>query len=189
MAFATAQREQPPVLEGDGWSARYRAGQGVELRLRGAQVGYASSLQIAKPDWSAGYYSSNSTPARVSVPYNMLILLHTPGERGEATEIVRLIDPQTLEWSLEIRWNGETPAIAEWCIGLWKTDLLQGATLAGEGELATEQMTPKPITREGDILFRGKKLVVDSRLARIEIQAEGDTPFVVLDGRGNPNRA
>jgi len=180
---------QPALLTGNGWEVRYRGGRGIELRVLGATIGRASSVQLAAPDWSRGYYSSTGG-ARVSATENTLTLHHLLApERGELTETLRLVDPNTIEWSLWLRWDTEAPAIVEWCIGVWNVALLVGSTLHGEGTLATDQLQAQPIIYGDDHLFEGRTLTFETRLGTITIRAESSTPFAVLDGRGNPKRS
>lgn len=184
----TLMHARSAVLEGNGWSVRVRGEQGVELRVQGATLGYRSTTQVATPDWSVGFYSSVSTPPKAEAKADQITLTHMLGERGQAIETLQKVDPSTLEWSLQIRWGSGSPAIVEWCIGQWKTDLLQGAQLSGQGTLATDRLQNRAITLENDLLFRGTRLTIDTSLARIAIEADSNTPFTVLDGRNNPNR-
>lgn len=180
---------QPASLHGDGWEVRYRGARGIELRVLGASIGRASSVQLAAPDWSRGYYSSTGSGAQVSATNNTLVLRHPLApEQGELTETLRLVDPSTLEWSLQVRWTRDAPAIVEWCIGIWNAALLVGSALRGDGTLATDRLQPTPITREDDRLFEGRVLTFETRLGTIALRAENATPFAVLDGRGNPKR-
>ncbi|MCS7064756.1 MAG: hypothetical protein NZL85_00630, partial [Fimbriimonadales bacterium] len=119
----------------------------------------------------------------------MLVLRHPlPAERGVLTETLRLVDPRTLEWSLQVRWDSEASAIVEWCLGVWNATLLVGSALRGEGMLATDRLQSQPITRQDDRLFEGRELTFETRLGTITLRAEENTPFAVLDGRGNPKR-
>ncbi len=179
---------QPPSLQGEGWELRYRGGRGFELRIAGATVGRTSSVQIAAPDWSRGYYSSGEGGA-VSRTGDTLTIRHPLAPPlGELTETVRLLDGTTLEWSLQVRWESNSPAIVEWCIGVWNAALLIGASLRGDGWLATPVLQTQPITREGDYLFEGHELSFETGLGSITVRADSGTPFAVLDGRGNPKR-
>jgi hypothetical protein len=70
----------------------------------------------------------------------------------------------------------------EWCIGLWNADYLLGATLAGDGALATTSLSREPRTLENDALFAGRRFTLDARLATVEVSGEN---LHVLDGRGS----
>jgi hypothetical protein len=101
---------------------------------------------------------------------------------GALTETLRKIAPDTLEWRLEVEWRSEKPAIVEWCIGLWNAEYLLGATLAGDGTLATTSLSREPRTLENDALFAGRRFTLDARLATVEVSSEN---LHVLDGRGS----
>lgn len=189
LCFGLARMEaQPMAIEGNGWTVRVRGGQGVELRVQGGALGYASTLQVAKPDWSAGLYSSSRQPPQTSAEAERILLTHSLGTSGYAKETLRKLDPNTLEWSLQIRWDSDEPAVLEWCIGLWNAILLQGASLSGQGTLATDRLQEKAITLANDLLFHGSQLTLDARLARLTIESDNAMPFTVLDGRSNPDR-
>ncbi|MGQ9656589.1 MAG: glycoside hydrolase family 20 zincin-like fold domain-containing protein [Fimbriimonadales bacterium] len=174
---------QPPTLTGDGWEVRPRGGDGVQLRVNGALLSRGSWAQLAAPDWSRGYFSSQGTPPTARVDGNTLTLNHAvPPELGAMTETLRMVAPDTLEWRLEVEWRGEPPAIVEWCVGLWNAEYLLGATLQGEGTLATTSLTREPRTLEDDILFQGQRISIDARLGTVEISGEN---LHVLDGRGS----
>jgi hypothetical protein len=180
---------QSASLGGDGWELRYRSGRGFELRLLGVTIGRASNVQLAAPDWTRGYYSA-TRGADVEADENSLTVRHRlPPERGTVTETVRQIDSHTLEWSLQAHWQSDEPAIVEWCLGIWNATMLIGATLQGEGRLATAQLQAQPITLERDLLFEGRSLIIETRLGTLSVVAEQGTPFAVLDGRGNPGRS
>jgi hypothetical protein len=174
---------QPPALTGEGWEARPRGGDGVQLRVSGALLSRGSWAQLAAPDWSAGYYSSQGTPPTAQLVGDTLTLRHAVSpELGALTETLRKIAPDALEWRLEVEWHGEKPAIVEWCIGLWNADYLLGATLAGDGALATTNLSREPRTLENDALFAGRRFTLDARLATVEVSSEN---LHVLDGRGS----
>jgi hypothetical protein len=174
---------QPPALTGEGWEARPRGGDGVQLRVSGALLSRGSWAQLAAPDWSAGYYSSQGTPPTAQLVGDTLTLRHAVSpELGALTETLRKIAPDALEWRLEVEWHGEKPAIVEWCIGLWNADYLLGATLAGDGTLATTSLSREPRTLENDALFAGRRFALDARLATVEVSSEN---LHVLDGRGS----
>jgi hypothetical protein len=174
---------QPPALTGEGWEARPRGGDGVQLRVSGALLSRGSWAQLAAPDWSEGYYSSQGTPPTAQPSGDTLTLRHAVNpDLGALTETLRKIAPDTLEWRLEVEWRGEKPAIVEWCIGLWNADYLLGATLAGDGTLATTSLSREPRTLENDALFAGRRFALDARLATVEVSSEN---LHVLDGRGS----
>jgi hypothetical protein len=174
---------QPPALTGEGWEARPRGGDGVQLRVSGALLSRGSWAQLAAPDWSQGYYSSQGTPPTAQLGGDTLTLRHAVSPKlGALTETLRKIAPDTLEWRLEVEWRGEKPAIVEWCLGLWNADYLLGATLAGDGTLATTSLSREPRTLENDALFAGRRLALDARLATVEVSGEN---LHVLDGRGS----
>jgi hypothetical protein len=174
---------QPPALTGEGWEARPRGGDGVQLRVSGALLSRGSWAQLAAPDWSAGYYSSQGTPPTAQLVGDTLTLRHAVSPKlGALTETLRKIAPDALEWRLEVEWRGEKPAIVEWCIGLWNAEYLLGATLAGDGALATTSLTREPRTLENDALFAGRRFALDARLATVEVSGEN---LHVLDGRGS----
>lgn len=182
---ATIADAQPPALSGDGWEARPRGGDGVQLRISGVLLSRGSWAQLAAPDWSKGYYSSQGTPPTPQLQGDTITLRHTvPAELGAMTETLRKVAPDSLEWKLTAEWRGEQPAIVEWCIGLWNADYLLGATLASDGELATTTLTREPRAGEGDTLFRGTRFALRSRVADVEVSGEN---LYVLDGR-NSNR-
>jgi hypothetical protein len=173
---------QPPALTGEGWEARPRGGDGVQLRVSGALLSRGSWAQLAAPDWSQGYYSSQGTPPTAQLGGDTLTLRHAVSpELGALTETLRKIEPDTLEWRLEVEWRGEKPAIVEWCIGLWNAEYLLGATLAGDGTLATTSLSREPRTLENDAIFAGRRFALDARLATVEVSSEN---LHVLDGRG-----
>jgi hypothetical protein len=174
---------QPPALTGEGWEARPRGGDGVQLRVSGALLSRGSWAQLAAPDWSAGYYSSQGTPPTAQLVGDTLTLRHAVSPKlGALTETLRKIAPDALEWRLEVEWRGEKPAIVEWCLGLWNAEYLLGATLAGDGALATTSLTREPRTLENDALFAGRRFALDARLATVEVSGEN---LHVLDGRGS----
>jgi hexosaminidase len=174
---------QPSALTGEGWEARPRGGDGVQLRVSGAQLSRGSWAQLAAPDWSQGYYSSQGTPPTAQLGGDTLTLRHAVNpELGALTETLRKIAPDTLEWRLEVEWRGEKPAIVEWCIGLWNAEYLLGATLAGDGTLATTSLSREPRTLENDAIFAGRRFALDARLATVEVSSEN---LHVLDGRGS----
>jgi hypothetical protein len=174
---------QPPALTGEGWEARPRGSDGVQLRISGALLSRGSWAQLAAPDWSAGYYSSQGTPPTAQLGGDMLTLRHAVSpDLGALTETLRKIAPDALEWRLEVEWRGEKPAIVEWCLGLWNADYLLGATLAGDGTLATTNLSREPRTLENDALFAGRRFALDARLATVEVLGEN---LHVLDGRGS----
>jgi hypothetical protein len=174
---------QPPALTGEGWEARPRGGDGVQLRVSGALLSRGSWAQLAAPDWSQGYYSSQGTPPTAQLGGDTLTLRHAVSpELGALTETLRKIAPDTLEWRLEVEWRSEKPAIVEWCIGLWNAEYLLGATLAGDGALATTNLSREPRTLENDALFAGRRFTLDARLATVEVSSEN---LHVLDGRGS----
>jgi hypothetical protein len=174
---------QPPALTGEGWEARPRGGDGVQLRVSGALLSRGSWAQLAAPDWSAGYYSSQGTPPTAQLVGDTLTLRHAVSPKlGALTETLRKIAPDALEWRLEVEWRGEKPAIVEWCIGLWNAEYLLGATLAGDGALATTSLSREPRTLENDALFAGRRFALDARLATVEVSGEN---LHVLDGRGS----
>jgi hexosaminidase len=174
---------QPPALAGEGWEARPRGGDGVQLRVSGALLSRGSWAQLAAPDWSAGYYSSQGTPPTAQLGGDTLTLRHAVNpELGALTETLRKIAPDTLEWRLEVEWRGEKPAIVEWCLGLWNAEYLLGATLAGDGTLATTSLSREPRTLENDAIFAGRRFALDARLATVEVSGEN---LHVLDGRGS----
>jgi hexosaminidase len=174
---------QPPALTGEGWEARPRGSDGVQLRISGALVSRGSWAQLAAPDWSAGYYSSQGTPPTAQLSGDMLTLRHAVSPKlGALTETLRKIAPDALEWRLEVEWRSEKPAIVEWCLGLWNADYLLGATLAGDGTLATTSLSREPRTLENDALFAGRRFTLDARLAIVEVSGEN---LHVLDGRGS----
>ncbi|MCS6918926.1 MAG: hypothetical protein NZM28_04080 [Fimbriimonadales bacterium] len=173
---------QPPVLTGDGWEARPRGGDGVQLRVNGVLLSRGSWAQLAAPDWSAGYYSSQGTPPTPRREGDALILRHPVNpDLGAMTETLRLIAPDALEWRLDVEWRSEKPAIVEWCIGLWNAAYLLGATLSGEGELATTTLDREPKTFPAERLFSGTRFALQSRIAHLEVQGEN---LHILDGRG-----
>jgi|GEM_PF-904349 len=174
---------QPPALTGEGWEARPRGGDGVQLRVSGALLSRGSWAQLAAPDWSQGYYSSQGTPPTAQLGGDTLTLRHAVSPKlGALTETLRKIAPDALEWRLEVEWRGEKPAIVEWCIGLWNAEYLLGATLAGDGTLATTSLSREPRTLENDALFTGRRFTLDARLAIVEVSGEN---LHVLDGRGS----
>ena len=174
---------QPPTLTGEGWEARPRGSDGVQLRISGALLSRGSWAQLAAPDWSAGYYSSQGTPPTAQLGGDTLTLRHAVNpELGAMTETLRKIAPDALEWRLEVEWRGEKPAIVEWCIGLWNAEYLLGATLAGDGALATTSLSREPRTLENDAIFAGRRFTLNARLAIVEVSGEN---LHVLDGRGS----
>jgi hexosaminidase len=174
---------QPPALTGEGWEARPRGGDGVQLRVSGALLSRGSWAQLAAPDWSQGYYSSQGTPPTAQLSGDTLTLRHAVSpDLGALTETLRKIAPDALEWQLEAEWRSEKPAIVEWCLGLWNAEYLLGATLAGDGTLATTSLSREPRTLENDALFAGRRLALDARLATVEVSGEN---LHVLDGRGS----
>ncbi|RMH06122.1 MAG: hypothetical protein D6697_11260 [Armatimonadetes bacterium] len=175
---------QPPVVvAGDGWEARIRGGNGVQLRVSGVLLSRGSWVQLAAPDWSTGYYSSQGTPTTPEREGDTLILRHAVSpDLGTLIETLRKTAPDTLEWQLEAEWRSEKPAIVEWCLGLWNAEYLLGATLSGDGELATETLTREPKTFPAERLFSGTRIALNSRVADLELQAE---PLSILDGRGS----
>jgi hypothetical protein len=173
---------QPSALTGEGWEARPRGGDGVQLRVSGALLSRGSWAQLAAPDWSQGYYSSQGTPPTAQLSGDTLTLRHAVSpDLGALTETLRKIAPDALEWRLEVEWRGEKPAIVEWCLGLWNADYLLGATLAGDGTLATTSLSREPRTLENDAIFAGRRFALDARLATVEVSSEN---LHVLDGRG-----
>ncbi len=174
---------QPPALTGEGWEARPRGGDGVQLRVSGVLLSRGSWAQLAAPDWSAGYYSSQGTPPTPQLDGETLTLRHAVNpELGAMTETLRKVAPDALQWRLEVEWRSEKPAIVEWCIGLWNADYLLGATLTGEGALATPTLTREARAVENDTLFAGRQIKVEARIADVEISSEN---LHVLDGRGS----
>jgi hypothetical protein len=174
---------QPPALTGEGWEARPRGGDGVQLRVSGALLSRGSWAQLAAPDWSVGYYSSQGTPPTAQLGGDTLTLRHAVSpDLGALTETLRKIAPDALEWRLEVEWRGEKPAIVEWCLGLWNAEYLLGATLAGDGTLATTSLSREPRTLENDAIFAGRRFALDARLATVEVSSEN---LHVLDGRGS----
>jgi hexosaminidase len=174
---------QPPALTGEGWEARPRGGDGVQLRVSGALLSRGSWAQLAAPDWSQGYYSSQGTPPTAQLGGDTLTLRHAVSpELGALTETLRKIAPDALTWRLEVEWRSEKPAIVEWCIGLWNAEYLLGATLASDGTLATTSLSREPRTLENDALFAGRRFTLDARLATVEVLGEN---LHVLDGRGS----
>jgi hypothetical protein len=174
---------QPSALTGEGWEARPRGGDGVQLRISGALLSRGSWAQLAAPDWSEGYYSSQGAPPTAQLSGDTLTLRHAVSpDLGALTETLRKIAPDTLEWRLEVEWRGEKPAIVEWCLGLWNAEYLLGATLAGDGALATTNLSREPRTLENDALFAGRRFALDARLATVEVSGEN---LHVLDGRGS----
>jgi hexosaminidase len=174
---------QPPALTGEGWEARPRGGDGVQLRVSGALLSRGSWAQLAAPDWSAGYYSSQGTPPTAQLSGDTLTLRHAVSpELGALTETLRKIAPDALEWRLEAEWRSDKPAIVEWCIGLWNAEYLLGAALAGDGTLATTSLSREPRTLENDAIFAGRRFTLDARLATVEVSSEN---LHVLDGRGS----
>jgi hypothetical protein len=142
-----------------------------------------SWAQLAAPDWSEGYYSSQGAPPTAQLSGDTLTLRHAVSpDLGALTETLRKVAPDTLEWRLEVEWRSEKPAIVEWCIGLWNADYLLGATLAGDGALATTSLSREPRTLENDALFAGRRFALDARLATVEVSSEN---LHVLDGRGS----
>ena len=174
---------QPPALTGEGWEARPRGGDGVQLRVSGALLSRGSWAQLAAPDWKEGYYSSQGTPPTAQLSGNTLTLRHAVNpELGAMTETLRKVAPDTFTWRLEVEWRSEKPAIVEWCIGLWNADYLLGATLEGDGALATTNLAREPHTLENDALFSGRQFTLNARLAIVEVSGEN---LHVLDGRGS----
>jgi hypothetical protein len=174
---------QLPALTGEGWEARPRGGDGVQLRVSGALLSRGSWAQLAAPDWSRGYYSSQGTPPTAQLSGDTLTLRHAVNpELGAMTETLRKVAPDALTWRLEVEWRSEKPAIVEWCIGLWNADYLLGATLEGDGALATTNLAREPHTLENDALFSGRRFALDARLATVEVSGEN---LHVLDGRGS----
>ena len=174
---------QPPALTGEGWEARPRGGDGVQLRVSGALLSRGSWAQLAAPDWSQGYYSSQGTPPTAQLGGDTLTLRHAVSPKlGALTETLRKVAPDTFTWRLEVEWRSEEPAIVEWCIGLWNADYLLGATLEGDGALATTNLAREPHTLENDALFAGRRFALDARLATVEVSGEN---LHVLDGRGS----
>jgi hypothetical protein len=174
---------QPPALTGEGWEARPRGGDGVQLRVSGALLSRGSWAQLAAPDWSSGYYSSQGTPPTAQLGGDTLTLRHAVSpDLGALTETLRKIAPDALEWRLEAEWRSDKPAIVEWCLGLWNAEYLLGATLAGDGALATTNLSREPRTLENDALFAGRRFTLDARLATVEVLGEN---LHVLDGRGS----
>jgi hypothetical protein len=174
---------QPPALTGEGWEARPRGGDGVQLRVSGALLSRGSWAQLAAPDWSQGYYSSQGTPPTAQLGGDTLTLRHAVSPKlGALTETLRKIAPDALEWRLEVEWRSEKPAIVEWCLGLWNAEYLLGATLAGDGTLATTSLSREPRTLENDAIFAGRRFALDARLATVEVSGEN---LHVLDGRGS----
>jgi hypothetical protein len=183
LGSAVSVAAQPPALTGAGWEARPRGGDGVQLRVSGALLSRGSWAQLAAPDWSQGYYSSQGTPPTAQLGGDTLTLRHAVSPKlGALTETLRKIAPDTLEWRLEVEWRSEKPAIVEWCIGLWNAEYLLGATLAGDGTLATTSLSREPRTLENDALFAGRRFTLDARLATVEVSSEN---LHVLDGRGS----
>lgn len=173
---------QPLTLAGDGWEARPRGGDGVQVRVNGVLLSRGSWAQLAAPDWSAGYYSSQGTPPTPQREGDALTLRHAVNpELGTLTETLRKIAPDTLEWRLEAEWRSEKPAIVEWCLGLWSAEYLLGAALSGDGELATDTLSREPKTFPAERLFSGTRIALSSRVADMELRAE---PLHILDGRG-----
>lgn len=171
------------MLAGEGWEVRPRGGDGIQLRVHGVLLSRGAWAQLAAPDWSKGYYSSQGTPPTPRLEGDALQLTHAVSpEMGAMTETVRKVAPDTLEWTLQVEWRGEQPAIVEWCIGLWNAEYLLGASLAGEGVLATPSLQQEARTREGELLFSGQRLIVQARLANLEVWGEA---LSVLDGRGS----
>ncbi|MDW8050917.1 MAG: glycoside hydrolase family 20 zincin-like fold domain-containing protein [Armatimonadota bacterium] len=180
-SFLTAVA-QPPTLQGEGWEAQVR-NNGVQIRVAGVLLSRGSWVQIASPDWQTSYYSSQRTPPTAQRLNDSIQITHALApERGLMRETLRLAAPNTLEWQLEVKWHADEPAIVEWCLGLWHAEYLIGATLAGEGTLATTQLSQKPTTLANELLFSGNRLAVRSRLVHLKL--EGDT-LSVLDGRGS----
>jgi hexosaminidase len=174
---------QLPALTGEGWEARPRGGDGVQLRVSGALLSRGSWAQLAAPDWSRGYYSSQGTPPTAQLSGDTLTLRHAVNpELGAMTETLRKVAPDALTWRLEVEWRSEKPAIVEWCIGLWNADYLLGATLEGDGALATTNLAREPHTLENDALFSGRQFTLNARLAIVEVSGEN---LHVLDGRGS----
>ncbi|MCS6918516.1 MAG: beta-N-acetylhexosaminidase, partial [Fimbriimonadales bacterium] len=174
---------QPPSLAGEGWEARLRGGEGVQLRVNGVLLSRGAWAQLAAPDWSAGYYSSQGTPPTPQRQGDTLTLRHAVNpELGAMTETLRKVAPDALEWQLEVEWRSEQPAIVEWCVGLWNAEYLLGATLSGEGELATTTLAQEPKTFPAERLFSGTRFVLESRVADLELQGEN---IHILDGRGS----
>ncbi|MDW8105913.1 MAG: glycoside hydrolase family 20 zincin-like fold domain-containing protein [Armatimonadota bacterium] len=173
---------QPPTLQGEGWEAQVRNGS-VQIRVQGVLLSRGSWAQIASPNWQTSYYSSQRTPPTAQRLDDTIQIAHSVApERGKMRETLRLAAPDTLEWQLEVEWHTNEPAVVEWCLGLWQAEYLIGAALAGEGTLATIQLSRKPTTLANELLFSGSRLAVQSRLVHLEL--EGDM-LSVLDGRGS----
>ena len=178
-----SSRAQPPTLSGDGWEVRPRGGDGIQLRVNGVLLSRGSWAQLAAPDWSTGYYSSQSTPPMPQREGDALVMRHTVNpELGSMTETLRKIASDTLEWRLEVEWRSEKPAIVEWCIGLWNAQYLLGATLSGEGELATTTLAREPKTFPAERLFSGTQFTLQGRVADLRLSGEN---FYILDGRNS----
>ncbi|GIV07210.1 MAG: hypothetical protein KatS3mg017_0412 [Fimbriimonadales bacterium] len=172
---------QPTTLTGEGWVVRPRGGDGVQLRVSDVLLSRGSWAQLAAPDWSKGYYSSQSTPPTPQWQGDTLTLRHAvPAEWGTMNETLRKLASDTLEWTLIVEWRSAQPALVEWCIGLWNIEYLLGATLMGDGELAASTLTREVRTLEGDALFRGTRFALQSRIAEVEVSGEN---LHILDGR------
>ncbi len=174
---------QSPALSGNGWEARLRGGDGVQLRVNGVLLSRGSWAQLAAPDWSAGYYSSQGTPPAPQREGDALILRHPVNpELGAMSETLRKVAPDMLEWQLEVEWRSEKPAIVEWCIGLWNAQYLLEATLSGTGELATPILAREPKTFPAERLFSGERFALRSRIVSLQVSGQN---LHVLDGRSS----
>lgn len=183
---AMAQNE---TLQGTGWQARYRSGQGIEWRVMDVPLSRGSSVQFASPDWKKGFYSSNAQRLTVTPIENGFKIEHPLDvEQGEAVETVRKTDDRSLEWTLEAVWRGQEPAILEWAAGYWNAYPFIGAKLHGEGHLALSRLSMRDAPLPEDMLFQGTLLNLQTRVGNLQIQYSGDGTLTVLDGRKNPAR-
>ncbi|MEJ5253387.1 MAG: glycoside hydrolase family 20 zincin-like fold domain-containing protein, partial [Armatimonadota bacterium] len=187
LCWAEAQSVKSPLIE-----VSYRGTNGVEVKFAGVSLIRETSLQSATPDWGTAYYSSGGTAPRVRTEPAERRLIAEHGRLDSpftATEVWQIVDDNTLQVTLRCAITQEVPAIAEYCVGYLRAQLLAGATYIAETPTGTLSGTipavAKSADREAGTFARAfRKLTLQTRFGTLEIIAEGDNPDIILfDGR------
>ena len=180
-------------IDTGGMSIHPREGAAPAIHLADVPVIRGGSMQLYRPDWTEGYYSSASgkPAANVDRAAMRVTLSHTSDQRVQlrAAESWRVVEPNKLEITLAGRVDSDVEVNVEWAVGLINAFALYGGSYSGNG--VTIDVVPEAM-RFGDdpvVLRDVEEVMLRSRVGSITVRVEsGGAKLSLLDGRRDGGR-
>src|SRR5262245_33197151 len=108
LAMATGAMGQE--LKSPAVSVHYKPETGSEVRFSSVPLIRGTSVQLYKPDWKEGYYSSNNAHprAKLSLDGQSIVIQHSSAKTDfTATETVRKVSDEAIEFILDGKLGSE----------------------------------------------------------------------------------